>query len=243
MKTTPVPPFASPRTVRALILDFDGTILDTETLEYDVWRDIYREYGQEIPLQQWMDSIGRGNEQEKFSPYADLAARTGLDIDRDMLRAARYKAFDEGLMTMPARPGVISYLDDARRRGLQVGLATSSNRQWVMPHLERLDLLPRFGAVFTSDDVARTKPDPELYVSVCAALGVEPRDAIAIEDSPNGAQAALTAGLFTVIVPNTITRHLTFPKPDLYLDSLDEMPLGDLIPLAQGNEAVSESGV
>lgn len=230
---TPPPP----RSIRALVLDFDGTILDTETLEYDVWQAIYARYNQEIPLGPWIDSIGRGPDQEKFSPRLDLQERTGLTFDRNEIHAWRDEGFAEGLAVLPARPGIVAYLDEARLLGFRIGLASSSDRAWVAGHLLRLGLMDLFEAIVTSDNVTHTKPHPELYETVCKVLGVGPRETIAIEDSPVGTQAALSAGVFTVTVPNTITRHLTFPTPDLLLDSLDALPLRDLVQIAEGKAA------
>jgi beta-phosphoglucomutase-like phosphatase (HAD superfamily) len=112
---------------------------------------------------------------------------------------------------------------------LKIGLASSSPCEWVEGHLERLGLRPYFESIIASDDVVLTKPDPALYTSACAALGVEPGRAVALEDSPNGALAAKRAGLHCVAVPNELTKFLPFPAVDLRLDSLAEMSLDDLL--------------
>ena len=95
--------------------------------------------------------------------------------------------------------------------------------------MERFDLRNVFEVIRCADDVTHTKPHPELYLSAASALGVSPSEAVAFEDSPNGALAANRAGVFCVVVPNPMTRHLSFETPDKTLSSLDEIPLASLL--------------
>ena len=126
-------------------------------------------------------------------------------------------------------PGVEKWLSDAQRLGLKVGLASSSERNWVMEHLTRLSLYPHFDCIKCCEDVTRTKPYPELYLSVLDALGIMPEQAIALEDSSNGIQAAKNAGIFSVAIPNMITNNFSFDHADLQLASLMDIELTHLI--------------
>jgi beta-phosphoglucomutase-like phosphatase (HAD superfamily) len=108
-------------------------------------------------------------------------------------------------------------------------VASSGTREWVEGHLAQRDLRRYFGVVRTSADVQRVKPDPELYLSALAALGVEPQHAVAIEDSHHGLLAAKRAGMKCVIAPNPITQGLDFSEADLVLQSLAEISLSDLL--------------
>ncbi len=121
------------------------------------------------------------------------------------------------------------YLEDARRLGLKIGLASSSSCRWVTGHLDRLELLPFFDAILARDDVQRTKPDPELYRKAVEALGVQPQEAVAFEDSHHGLVAARRAGLYCVAVPNDVTTSLRLDDADLQLTSMAAMPLVELI--------------
>ena len=89
----------------------------------------------------------------------------------------------------------------------------------------------RCKTIKTSDDVTRAKPDPELYLAAAAALGVEPREAIAFEDSANGLAAAKAAGLWCVAVPNAMTAHMDLSAADLRVESLADVDLGKLLQL------------
>ena len=74
-----------------------------------------------------------------------------------------------------------------------------------------------------------TKPDPALYLSALSCLNVSANQAIALEDSAHGVTAAKRAGLYCVAVPTDMTRNMSFDQADLVLDSLENMPLEDLI--------------
>ena len=219
--------------IAALIFDFDGLILDTETPEYDAWREVYAEHGCELPLALWVDSIGRGHEQIKFDPYEYLSECAGKVVDREAVRARRRVLFHERIDRMPPRPGVIDYLTEATTRGLKLAVASSSDRDWVEGHLRRLDLLHYFALTRCSDDVARTKPAPDVYLAALEGLGVTAAQTIAFEDSPNGTLAAHRAGIYTVAVPNALTAMLDFPHADARIGSMAEVPLGDVLRLRE----------
>jgi len=213
--------------IKAIIFDFDGLILDTEVPEYQSWKEIYQEYECELPISTWVVRIGTSS--SGFDPYDHLEAQLGRSIDRARIRAKRRERNKQLLDRQRAMPGVEDYLEEAKRLNLKIGLASSSHLSWVMPHLSRLGLLTYFDVIKTQDDVAMTKPDPALYCQALRALGVVPDEAIAIEDSPNGALAAKRAGIFCVVVPNAITGQLSIDAADLKLTSLDELSLEKLI--------------
>jgi HAD superfamily hydrolase (TIGR01509 family) len=213
--------------IEAVVFDFDGTVFDSESHEYEVLREIFVEHGAELPLEVWGECVGR--EAGYFDPIAYLEERTGLRLDAGELRRVRSERFRRRIEGCGPIPGVTEALRAARTLGLRIGLASSSGSGWVLGQLERLELTTCFDCIRTADDVARVKPDPELYLSVLACLGVQPRRAVAIEDSPNGALAARRAGLYCVVVPNPITCSLDFGDHDLRLDTLERVDLADLI--------------
>jgi len=219
------------RKFSALIFDFDGLILDTEEPAYQAWQEIYQEYGCVIPLSTWVAVIGTSD--HSFDPISDLSEKSGKTLDR-VLVTARHRAREVELIQSQAiLPGVMDYLVDARRLGLKIGLASSSSCRWVTGHLERLGLLSYFDCICASDDVDRTKPDPALYLAALAGLNVLADEAIAFEDSLNGVLAAKRAGLFCVVVPNSMTRHLPLDEADLRLISLADLQLKDLVVTAR----------
>jgi len=213
--------------IQALIFDFDGLILDTETTDLQSWQEIYLEYGCTLPISAW--AVGLGGSPDLFDPCEHLESQLGQSVDREAIRAEKRRRETELIEAQPILPGVREYITDARRLGLKLAVASSSSRSWVMGHLSRLGLLSHFHCIKCADDVKRTKPDPDLYISAIDALGLQANQAIAFEDSPNGILAAKRAGLFCVAVPNPVTRQLALQQADLQLTSLAELPLEKLL--------------
>jgi len=214
--------------IRALIFDFDGLILDTETPEYQSWQEIYNEFGCELPIETWGQIVG-GNGSSAFDPVDYLEAQIGQKLNRAELIARRRARDHEIILASPVLPGVMDTLTDARRVGLRLAIASSSPHSWVDTHLTRLGLFDHFHAIICVDDVGVAKPDPSLFLHATDLLDVARAEAIIFEDSPNGVLAAKRAGIFCVAVPNPITRLLAFEPPDMLLNSLADMPLGGIL--------------
>jgi HAD superfamily hydrolase (TIGR01509 family) len=209
--------------IRALVFDFDGLILDTETPLIDSYGDVHLAHGVPFDRAVFLRSVGHANYAfdpwHGFSPHADRAA---LELER---RARK----DERIRRQSVLPGVVALLDAAREHGLRVGLASNSAHAWVEPHLARLGLLERFAFLACRDDVASPKPEPDLYRLVLNHLGLRGHEAIALEDSHTGTLAAKRAGLWCVAVPNASTTHHEFSQADLRTGSLADCPLPDLL--------------
>ena len=213
--------------IRALIFDFDGLVIDTESAVFQSYQKIYRSYGHELTLERWAQGVGTTD--SDYDPYADLEALLGRALDPAALRTQQRRHEAELIAALQPLPGVLDYIRDGVRFGLKIGMASSSSCDWIGGHLSRLGLLDYFDCLMGRDDVPRSKPDPVLYRQVLEYLVVEPKEAVVLEDSPNGVRAAKAAGIFTVAVPNAITRRLPLEEADLRLDSLADMPLEALL--------------
>lgn len=213
--------------MKALIFDFDGLILDTETVVYQSWQEISQEYHCTLPLEKWVLRVGGSI--DFFDAHTYLESLIGQKILRQELDTKRIKRQLDLLSTYSALPGVEQLITDAKRLGLLVGLASSSERNWVVGHLTRLGLYPHFDCIKCCEDVIHTKPHPELYLSVLDALAILPEQAMALEDSPNGIRAAQSARIFSIAIPNAITNHLSFEHADLRLASLLDVTVERLI--------------
>jgi len=213
--------------IRALLFDFDGLLVDTESPSYAAWADVYREHGHELTLDTWSAAIGT---LDGFDPYADLEGRVGRSLDRDVVDARRRELEYAASDLEELRHGVHDYLVDAQRLGLERAIVSSSSEDWINRHLERLDLLDGWSCIVAANgDAARAKPRPTLYLEALDRLGVEPAEGVAFEDSPNGITAAKAAGLFCVAVPNPTTAALDVTHADLVLRSLEDVPLEELL--------------
>lgn len=219
--------------IRAIVFDFDGLILETETAAYTSWAEIYREHGHELPRDRWYDYIGRGA--GWFDVMGHLAGLVGNAFDPTATKARRSARRDELVNALDLMAGVRDYLAEARRLGLRIGIASSSTRGWVCGHLERLAVSEGWDAIVCREDVHEAKPSPELYQKVVDLLGVDPHEAIALEDSPNGVAAAKAAGLRCVAVPNPLTAELDLRQADMRMSSLAELSLDELIRRLDGS--------
>jgi HAD superfamily hydrolase (TIGR01509 family) len=212
--------------IRALIFDFDGLILETEEPIYRSWMEVYEAHGVALPFELWVKTVGSSN--QAFHPQLYLEQRLGVALPQDVLdrRIARRV---ELVIAEPLRAGVADLAGAARASGIKVGVASSSSRDWVRGHLERLGIFDLFDCLRCRDDVEHVKPDPDLYLASLDCLGVVAAEAVAIEDSPNGITAAKNAGLRCVVVPNSITAGLDLSQADLRLSSLADVTLPELL--------------
>ncbi|MWR20498.1 HAD-IA family hydrolase [Helicobacter pylori] len=208
--------------MKALVFDFDGTILDTEQAEYTAWTQAYARYGGELTLHDYLPLIGTA--EPVFDLYAHLEAQIG-PYDREAFDRERQEVLHSLLAQLEPLPGVPECLEQARKLGLKLAVASSSSAAWVLGHLEQHHLLQAFDHVITREYVARTKPDPALFLKAAEALQVAPAECVAVEDSLNGVRAARAAGMFTIAVPNPLTRHQDLRQADVLLPSLAGLEL------------------
>ncbi|MED2972109.1 HAD-IA family hydrolase [Fictibacillus sp. B-59209] len=212
--------------IKAVVFDFDGLILDSEKSIYNAIQEIFTEHSCNMPLELWQQCIGT---KDFLDPFEYLEEQINKKVDRKGLRAKHHERVLSMLEGEKPLPGVEDYLEAAKELGLKIALATSSSRQWVTGHLEKLNLLSYFDCLKTADDVEHVKPDPALYLEAVKCLGVKPNEAIAFEDSANGARAAKAAGLYCVVIPNEVTKGLAFGDVDHQMESLAEVQLKELM--------------
>jgi HAD superfamily hydrolase (TIGR01509 family) len=217
--------------IQALIFDFDGLLVDTETPAFESWRALYAEHGHELTLDLWQGALGTSHGFDALAHLAQLAAQP---FDRAALLARRVAAKHALSAAQPLLPGVRDILSQARDLALPCAVASSSNRDWVLGWLRHHRIDDQFACIRTADDVALTKPAPDLFLSAAACLGAPPESCLVFEDSPNGILAARAAGMRCVAVPGAITRRLMLPSADLVIDSLDAAPLIEILAAFEG---------
>jgi putative hydrolase of the HAD superfamily len=215
--------------IKAIVFDFDGLIVDTESVWFDVFKEVMIEYDCDLKIEDFAICIGTTDD----ILYERLAQIAYKPIDRTEISQKTRERYQDKMSHLQLREGVLDYLQTAKNLGLKIGLASSSSRRWVEGFLERFGIKEFFDVIKTSDDVKRVKPDPELYLRVIQDLGVEGHEALAFEDSKNGLTAAIKAGLHCVIVPNPVTSFLDFSGHLHRLSSMGEIGLHDLLALVE----------
>ncbi|WP_051404968.1 HAD family hydrolase [Bacillus cihuensis] len=215
--------------IKAVIFDFDGLILDTETVWYDAYRETLDLYKVKLPLEQFVKCIG-SDDTELFRYCRE---QIGENCNIEEIEEKAKGIHKEKMKTPLAREGVKEYLEEASKLKYKIALASSSTKEWVTNYLNELGLLHYFDFIISSDDVDQVKPAPDLYLKAIEVLKVDPKEAVAFEDSLNGLQSALAAGLKCVIVPNPVTEALAFENHHLRLQSMSEKSLTEVIKLIE----------
>ncbi len=204
----------------AVIFDMDGLLLDTETLWHEAEVELFRRHGGEFTWEDKMAVIGTSY--EHTSVY--FADRLGMPRERGAALVSEMLELMHGLVrkAVDARPGAVELV--ARLRdldGVSLGLASNSPRYLVDDALATAGMTDAFEVIVTSDDVEHAKPAPDIYRLACARLGVDPSDAIALEDSASGVAAAKAAGLTVIGVPQFAETDVS--AADRVVDSLEKL--------------------
>ena len=190
-----------PDPIRAAIFDMDGTLLDTEAAHRRAFVQTGAALGWPLSEDVLIAMVGiHRDENEQM-----LARHFGPDFPLDRFYAESDALFDGALDAgVPLRPGAELILEHFRRAGVPMALATSTAAPFAQERLEKAGLARYFDVVVTRSDVANPKPDPEPYLLAASRLGVDPADAIAIEDSHPGVRSATGAGIATVMIPDLL---------------------------------------
>lgn len=209
---------------QAIIFDFDGLILDTETPQADIWRGLFEAAGLEFDLNVYNSIIG-GFESDSYRPEVVLADRLNDGRSPEDLLLHVIGAQTDLILAKPINPGVLEILDTAEKHGILTAIGSSSPLRWVGSHLERLGIKDRFKTIVTFDDVSQAKPSPEIFELVLKRLDVRPENAIVLEDSHNGVLAAKAAKIRAIAVPNAVTEVMDFSAAEDVLPSLLQLDI------------------
>lgn len=187
---------------KAVIFDMDGVLFDTERVCEASWVAVAEKHGLPGMKEIFPKCIGRNaNDSKKI-----VLAAYGEDFDYDAFRRETGEWFwneieEKGLPVMPGVRELLSWLSS---EGWKIGLASSTRQSSVLRHLEQAKIRDYFSILVTGDMVEHSKPEPDIYLKACAALGTKPEETYAIEDSPNGIRSAYRAGMIPVMVPDMI---------------------------------------
>lgn len=185
-----------------MVFDLDGTIVDTEIVEYDSVRLVWEDHGHTYPAARFVEVIGTTDS----PPWIDeLELALGEVVDRDHVEHRRREYKRALLAELQPRPGIVALIDAATALGIPLGVASNSPLSWIERRLADVGLGECFGALLALDVSSAPKPDPAPYLEACLALGADPAETVAFEDSQPGVRAAVDAGCFTVACPGPLT--------------------------------------
>jgi HAD superfamily hydrolase (TIGR01509 family) len=206
--------------IQAVVFDLDGLLIDSEQVWDGVREELAHERGGRWHAGAQRDMMGMSSPEWSRYMHETIGLRESPEEINRIVVERMVERYAEG------PPWIDGALDAVRRTAElhTLGLASSSNRELIDLALESGGIAPLFRATVSSEEVARGKPAPDVYVEAARRLGVDPATCIAIEDSHNGIRAAKAAGMTCVAIPNP-----TFPpgdavaEADVVLGSLGEL--------------------
>lgn len=216
----------------AIIFDLDGTLIDTESPDFEACQMLYNEFGMTLTLEHWAEKIvGRMDGYNDLFQELVRFSHNGVTTD-DLWQRLRH-LWTITLQNVQLMPGVESLLPTLQAAGYSLGLATASDQKWTGRWLTHFNLWPYFQAVAHSDDITHNKPAPDVYLFAASQLGVQPNRCLVFEDSLVGVQAAKAAGMTVVAVPSRVTQTLDFSQADGIINGLQNVTVAWIQQLAQ----------
>ena len=220
--------------VEAVVFDFDGLLMDTESTMLASWRYEWKQHGLELDVDTFFADHGGDVTHER---YAKLARAVGPDFDQAASHARRLAYRDRLHASLGLAPGIARWLDQAQELGIRLAVASSSPGFWVRGLLAGVNCLDRFELMACGDEVARPKPDPGVYLLALERLALPAERAIAVEDAPHGVAAAQAAGMRCVAIPNRHASTARFAAADLLLTSAAQAGLTEILEPLGGSPA------
>jgi putative hydrolase of the HAD superfamily len=216
----------------AVIFDFDGTVLDSETPEYESHRRFFADHGVELTREEWCTGVGIVQPDTHW--YDWLCGRAAAPPTFQQFRDETRRYFRESVQMEPM-PGISALLGALVAAGVPRAIASTASADWVVSAIGELGLIPSFTTIVTGDQVKRGKPAPDVYLEAARRLAVEPARCVAIEDSGPGLASARAAGMKTVAIPHPINTAHDFDAAHLCVESAAKLTLEALHALVRSD--------
>lgn len=208
------------KTTRGAIFDWDGVIINSAAHHEESWERLAKETGKTLPKDHFKRGFGMKNEviiPELLGWTSNPAEVATLSLRKEAIY--REVVRERGIAALP---GVESWLRTLRGAAIPCVIASSTHRENILTTLEVLGLGDFFAAIVSAEDVKRGKPDPEVFLTAAARIGVEPRGGIVFEDALVGIAAARAAGIRVVAVATTEPKE-KLAHADWVVDRLDAL--------------------
>jgi HAD superfamily hydrolase (TIGR01509 family) len=186
--------------ISAVIFDMDGLMFNTELMHINSWIAAAETAGGKVTPEQLMPL--RGMPSRKFCEKMAEMLPSGADVDKLLLIKRQFMADALRSNGVPHKEGLTVLLNELRERGILCAVATSTPRDVAEWMLKTAGVYEYFTSTVFGDEVENGKPAPDIFLEAAEKLGISPSDCMALEDAPNGAMAAIAAGMHTVIVPD-----------------------------------------
>jgi HAD superfamily hydrolase (TIGR01509 family) len=216
---------------RAVVFDLDGVLWDGEPLYHEAFNVVLGPYGHVVTDEDYVNVIGHGVEEAW-----DWVLKRFQITEQPASFLRRYNEAVLELLSQPVEPlpGVRDLLAQLRERGVPIGLASASLRQWVDATIRGLSLESAFDATVSASEVARSKPAPDLYLKAAERLNVPPSECLAVEDTRTGIGSAKAAGMYAVQIRAASTALPPLSEADLIMEDYSQFDLSLLDGNAKG---------
>lgn len=213
--------------IRAVIFDLDGTLMDSMWMWTDIDVEYLGRYGYAYPLEQ-LQEIQKTIEGMSFTETAQFF-KERFSIPKsvpEIMDDWKHMAYEKYSTQVPLKPGALRFLREMRKKGIPMGIASSSSRDLIDASLNGNGVEDYFSCITTSCEVARGKPAPDVYLETARKLGVKPKDCLVFEDVPMGIHAGQNAGMRVCAVEDSFSggqREVIRRLADYYISSYDQV--------------------
>ncbi|MBX2824319.1 MAG: HAD family phosphatase [Gammaproteobacteria bacterium] len=217
-----------PLAISAAVFDMDGLLIDSERLAMQAFLDTGTQFSLDLPETLYFDILGTNDKHTRQVILSAIGDRVDADIFFKTMDQNYYEIINAA--PVPLLPGVSALLDALEERQIPAAVATSTRSEKAIIKLTEVGIYERFQHVVGGDQIANSKPAPDIYLRAASLLNIDPARCLAFEDSPNGVRAAVAAGMQTIQIPNLL-------QPDDELRTLGHrvyQQIDDVIPLLQG---------
>lgn len=224
--------------IKAVIFDCDGTLVDSEHAHYSAWQYAFQQQGSDLSHEMYKTFVGKG-ETQILKMAVDII---GFNCSEELLKD-KNKHFTELQLNgmVYSIDSTVNFLhslfQEKETRGLKLAVASGSRKEDILQNLKNLEIEHYFDVILSGNDdlsdyhdpEGTNKPKPYVYLKAAKELGFLPEECIAIEDSESGVFSAVTAGCFTIAIPNALTQYHDLSRAHLKLDSLSRFTIDELL--------------
>jgi HAD superfamily hydrolase (TIGR01509 family) len=206
--------------LKAVIFDLDGLMINSERNSFYIWHDYLSEYDLEFTYEDYQKLIGQG---AAFTAEY-MQKRIGIAIPAQQIIDEHWERLTEYIAEhVEPFHGLFDLIEKLEKLCLILGVASNSRKNYVEQALIGLKLQDTFQCVLSAEQVAKSKPAPDIYLQAAKCLGVSPSLCLALEDSPPGMKSALAAGMRCVVVPNLDLNEYDFDGAFARFDNLTQV--------------------
>jgi HAD superfamily hydrolase (TIGR01509 family) len=186
--------------IEAVIFDMDGLMFDSETISFACWKTAAAKYGYQVTEELFLQTLGQTVEMCQ----AIYAEHFGEDFPFEAAKDERFRLGAEYIRTnpVPIKDGLLDLLVYLKNHHYKTAVATSTQRKSALPLIEKAGVADFFDDIVCGDEISRSKPDPEIFLTAALKLGASPERCMVLEDSESGIIAASRAGMKPVLIPD-----------------------------------------